>query len=413
MDTVVPRRRRLLPGVAGAATVALAAAALFWYLTPHGLQVAAADARIATVARGVFNDDIVVRATAEPLHSVLLDSVESGRVEEVFATDGALVSKGQLLFRLSNPQRNLELLARQAERSQQIFNLSNLRVQQQATRTDHERRLSDLEFALAQAQKQYDRTERLAQQGFVSTVAREEAADRLAQQRHAVETERTSAELEKRVQHDSLAQMDAAIAGLDSGLKLVTATVDALAVRAPVAGKLTGFRLQVGETVRPDQRIGRIDDPASFKLSAEVDEFYLNRVAPGRTGTVRGPDGKSYAVAVTTVFPQIQDGRFTMELGFTHGQPPALNPGQSLDAQVTLGQPAPALLLPNAAFVNDTGGAWVFVVDRRGHAGRRSLRLGRRSNSQIEVLAGLQAGERVIVSSYAAYGKAEQLQLSE
>jgi len=137
----------------------------------------------------------------------------------------------------------------------------------------------------------------------------------------------------------------------------------------------------------------------------------LSRVTRGLLGSVT-QEGKRYPLKVSAVFPQIREGRFTAEMVFTGGQPPVLSPGQSLDAQLTLGQPAQALLLPTGAFVNDSGGAWAFVLERDGvHAARRSVRLGRRNNSHVEVLSGLAAGEQVIISSYAPFGKAEQLQL--
>jgi len=412
MDTVLPRRRRFPVRRAGVAALALgAAAAALWFLLPRGLAVPERDVRLAAATRGTFNDDVAVRASAQPLHSVILDAVESGRVEEVVAHDGQLVKKGELLFRLSNPQRNLELLARQTERAQQISNLSNLRVTQEASRTDHERRLADLQFALEQARKQHARNEQLAARGFISSVALEESRDKLAQAAHNVDLERSGGATDERVRRAALGQMETAIAGIDSGLKLVAATVDALAVRAPVDGKLTGFRLQVGETVKPDQNIGRIDDPDRFKLSAEVDEYYLGRMTVGRRGLAT-LDGQSHPIEISTIYPQIKDGRFTVELVF-RGPQPALSPGQSLNAQITLGQPAPALLLPSGAFLNETGGSWVFVVDRAGNAARRAVRLGRRSASQVEIVSGLAEGDRVIVSSYAAFGKSERLQLSK
>ncbi len=168
----------------------------------------------------------------------------------------------------------------------------------------------------------------------------------------------------------------------------------------------------MGETVKTDQHIGRIDDPNRFRLAAQVDEFYLNRVAVGRGGMVKQGEA-SYPVAVSTIYPQIKDGRFTVEMVFAKGQPPVMSPGQSLDAQITLGEPAPALLLPNGAFVNDSGGTWVFALGADGQATRRAVRVGRRSNSQIEILSGLAPGEHVIISGYAAFGKAERLQLSK
>ncbi|MEG2029172.1 MAG: efflux RND transporter periplasmic adaptor subunit [Janthinobacterium sp.] len=414
MDAPLPRSRRRLAAAALAAAVLLALlAGAVWRAMPRGLPVPAGEVRIGAVTRGIFLDEVVVRASAEPLHSVILDSVESGRIEAVHASDGALVRKGQLLFRISNPQRNLELLARKAEHAQQIFNLSNLRVAQQASASDHQRRLDDLAFALQQGGKQHARNVRLAQQGFISSVALEESADRLLQQQRALAQEQQAAQAEYRVRGDAASQLGASIAGLSSGLLLVGATVDALAVRAPADGRLTDFRLQVGESIATGKNVGRIDDPVHYKLSARVDEFYLHRMAAGRPASVL-QDGRSYALVVQTIYPQIKEGRFTVELVFTHGQPPVLNPGQSLDAQITLGEPATALLLPNGAFINDSGGAWVFVLDASGdQAARRAVRIGRRNNSQLEVLQGLQAGERVILSGYAAYGNSPRLHIRQ
>jgi HlyD family secretion protein len=391
----------------------MAAIYALWAWMPRGLQIDGADLRIGQAARGVFVDEVIVRASAEPLNSVILDAVESGRVEEVFAADGALVRKGQLLFRISNPQRNLELLARQYEHSVSIFNLSNLRVSQQASASDHQRRLDDLQFALDQARKQHARNARLAAQGFISSVALEESQDRLAQQERALTQEQQANSAETRVRQSAEQQLESSIQGLNSGLKLVSATVDALAVRAPVEGRLTNFRLQIGESIATGKNIGRIDDPARFKLTASVDEYYLNRMAVGRHGSVK-QDERSYAADISTIYPQIKDGRFTVEMVFTQGQPPVLNPGQSLDARITLGEPAAALLLPNGAFINDSGGAWVYVLDDGGRsAQRRAVRTGRRNNSQIEVLEGLKAGDQVILSSYAAYGNSPRLQITQ
>jgi HlyD family secretion protein len=414
MDAVVPRRRGKRIAIIVASVIATAAAAYaLWSWMPRGLQIDGADLRIGQATRGVFVDDIIVRANAEPLNSVILDAVESGRVEEVFAVDGALVKKGQLLFRISNPQRNLELLARQYEHSVSVFNLSNLRVAQEASASDHQRRLDDLQFALDQARKQHARNVRLAGQGFISSVALEESEDKLAQQARALKQEQQANVAESRVRQSAEQQMESSIQGLNSGLKLVSATVDALAVRAPVEGRLTNFRLQVGESISTGKNIGRIDDPTRFKLSASVDEYYLNRMAVGRHGNAQ-QDGRSYAADISTIYPQIKDGRFTVEMVFTNGQPPVLNPGQSLDARITLGEPAPALLLPNGAFINDSGGAWVYVLDATGHsAQRRAVRTGRRNNSQIEVLEGLSAGDKVILSSYAAYGNSPRLQIPQ
>lgn len=414
MDSHVPQRhgKKIALAIAIVGLVLVAGYALLRAL-PHGLQVASSEVRIAKVERGMFLDNITVRASAVALNSVILDSLETGRVEEVFARDGAVLKPGELLFRLSNTQKHLELLQRQSEYTQQITNLAMLRVSYEASRSDNQRRFADLEFNVLQAKKTHERNTRLRQQGFLSEMAIEESADKLALQQQLLNDLKLSSVTDLNIKKDAVAQVEGAIGRLQTGLKLVSATVDALAVRAPVAGRLTDFHLQVGEIIRADQHLGRIDDPERYKLTAQVDEFYLNRIAIGHVAQAQLKE-QIISAKVSRIFPQIKEGRFSIELEFDQNQPSGLSPGRSLDTKITLGEPAPALLLPNGAFVNDSGGAWVFVVGRDNESvTRRAVQVGRRSNTQIEILSGLELGENVIISGYALYGKAERLQLSK
>ncbi|PRC94956.1 efflux RND transporter periplasmic adaptor subunit [Solimicrobium silvestre] len=413
MDTVVRKsyRKQIIALSVGAVCVVALAISL-WRWMPHGLQVEASELRMAVVERGIFLDEMVVRANATPLNSVILDAVESGRVEEVFVRDGTVVTQGTPLFRLSNPQRQIELLARQSDQATQISNISNLRAALAVSITDHERRLSDLQFNFQQAEKKNIRNKQLADKGFISGVALEESEDQLEQQRHVLSQEQSRSNEEMEIKRGGIAQMEQANARLASGLTLLNATIDALTVRAPTSGRLTDFHLQVGEAVAPNQHIGRIDDPVRYKLSAAVDEYYLNRVTANRQGKAQLND-QVFPVEVSRVYPQIDKGQFKIDMVFKAEQPAQLNPGQSLDTQIVLGDPKPALLLPTGAFINDSGGAWVFVVSPNGTtAERRMVKIGRRSNSQIEVVAGLAAGEKVIVSSYTGFGQATRLQLN-
>lgn len=414
MDTHVPQRhgKKIVYAIIALILVIVAGVALLRAL-PHGLQVSASEVRLAKVERNMFLDNITVRANAASLHTVILDSLETGRVEEVYARDGAIVKQGDLLFRLSNTQKHLELLQRQSEYTQQITNLAMLRVSYEASRSDNQRRFADLEFNVAQAKKTHERNSRLRQQGFLSETAIEDSADKLALQQQLLNDLKISSVTDLSIKKDAVTQVEGAIGRLQTGLKLVSATVDALAVRAPVAGRLTDFHLQVGEIVRADQHLGRIDDPQKYKLTAQVDEFYLSRIAIGHQALAQLKD-IAISAKVSRIYPQIQDGRFSIELEFDQDQPSGLSPGRSLDTKITLGEPAPALLLPNGAFVNDSGGAWVFVVARDNESvTRRTVQVGRRSNTQIEILSGLELGETVIVSGYAQYGKSERLQLTK
>jgi HlyD family secretion protein len=406
-----PRRRRRLLLAMGLVLPAAMAAGLLWQAMPDGLQVARAEVRTAVVERGLYRDELLLRASVVPLHSVILDAVESGRVEQVDVRDGALVQQGQMLFRLSNAQRRLESLAREAEHAQHVSNLMNLRVGLELARAERQRRLADLAHALRLAELRHGRNIAMAHQGFLSAAALEESAEHLAQQRRLHAQEAESSTRADATQRDAIRQMEAASARLSAGLRLVQAGVQALAVRAPVAGRLTDFRLQVGETIRLDQHLGRIDDASRFKLTALVDEYYLNRVASGQAA-VAVIGGQTHALTVTRVYPQIKDGRFSIELEFAASPQGSLSPGQSLETRITLGGSSQALLLPNDAFASDGDGAQVFVLREAGRlAERRPLRMGRRNQSQIEVLSGLAPGETVIASSTSRFRGAERLEL--
>lgn len=411
MDRPLPKPPRnvwVLLIVAGA--IACAAAA-FWHFIPRGLQVKRTDIRTAVVESAMFRNDVLVRSTVTPLRTVMLDALESGRVEEILVLDGALVRKGDLLFRLSNPQLRLELVAREADRAQQISNISLLRVALESSETEHERRMLDLKLSVAQAQRQHDRFISLAGEGAISRAALEDSQDRLERDRQALADEGARSAIELRIKRDGIAQMRQAIGRLDAGLAVVNDSIEGLAVRAPIAGRLTDFKLELGEIVKPDQRIGRIDDPASFKLVAQIEEYFLGRVAAGERGHARVSE-RDYPIEVSRVFPQIKDGRFSADLLFTRAAPPDLKPGQSLETSLTLGETSRAVTLPNDAFLNDGGGTWIFVMANDGRrAERRNMRIGRRNNSQVEIASGLTPGERVIVSGYAAFGNATQLRI--
>ena len=404
-----PWRRRAALAAGGASLLGL----LLWQgpqLLSLGVPVRLSDVDLSTVQAGQFRDDLVSRATVAPMQSVLLDSVEDGRVEAVLVHDGATLTRGQLMFRLSSPQREQELLARSSEVAQQLANLSSLRSQWMAAQASQRRALTQAEFELATGRRNHGRTVELAAAGFISPAALQDSAEQLAQQQRLLEQLKADGAAELATREQSLREMERAVQGLDKRLQSQRASTDALSVRAPADGRLTGFSLQVGETVRPGAHLGRVDSAAQFKLVTRVDEFHLGRIATGQRASAE-IGGKLHQLSVARIDPQVKDGRFSVELNFDTA-PPALQVGQSLDCRLTLGNSSPALLLGDGAFLSDSGGAWVFVLDAAGReAQRRPVRLGRRAAGLIEVLDGLRAGERVVISSYRPFLQASTLRL--
>jgi HlyD family secretion protein len=218
---------------------------------------------------------------------------------------------------------------------------------------------------------------------------------------------------DERLQSQQLSQLRASSAGLNSSLGIARGTLNALNLRAPVTGQLTSFNIQVGQSLQRGERLGQIDSAGRNKLVAQVDEFYLGRVAEGQLASAE-VGGKAYRLRVAKIYPQVQNGVFSVDLAFAEGEPEELQRGQTVQVRLTLGDPAPALLLPNGAFYSDTGGTWVFVVaPDGGTAVRRQVRLGRRNANHIEVLDGLDPGERVITSPYTGFAERDRLALTE
>jgi HlyD family secretion protein len=408
--------RRLSPRVKWllAAALAIAAAAGFWWFAPSGgsQTVARQNLTVATVTRGTFDDFMPLRARVTPLLTVYIDAVEGGRVEKMLVEDGATVTAGQPIAMLSNAELQLSTLARQTEVEQQINNMRSQELALAQTRLANERAVLEAELALDKARRQYDRERPLAERGFVTARQFADTRDDFQYRQRNYAALRRSQSTDARLQTSQLSQQQAAARSMQSGLAIARANLDALQLRAPVAGQLSGFSVQVGQSLQRGERVGQIDSPGRNKLIAGVDEFYLGRVQLQQQA-VLDLAGRQYRARVTKIYPQVQNGQFQIDLQFLGAEPANLQRGQSVQARLTLGDPAPALLVPNGAFYNETGGSWIFVVTPDGKAAeRRAVRLGRRNAEVIEVLDGLAAGERVLTSPYTGFADKTRLTLN-
>ncbi|MCC2979805.1 MULTISPECIES: efflux RND transporter periplasmic adaptor subunit [unclassified Sphingomonas] len=416
MDRVVARKHLPRSWIfAGAAVILAVAMLLFWWLAPRpGTQSIAADRlTIAAVQRGTFEDYIPLRTRVTPLLTVYIDAIEGGRVEKVLVEDGTMLTQGQPIAILSNAELQLSTLARQTEVEQQINNMRSQELSLAQTRVLNERAVLEAQLALEKAQRQFDREAPLAARGFVAGRQFADTSDQLRYERQRLSVVRQGRSTDEKLQRGQLAQQRASTASLQAGLQLARANLDALNLRAPVSGQLSGFSIQVGQSMSPGERIGQIDSPGRNKLQAGVDEFFLGRVEVGQKARIDAGT-RTHMARVTKIFPQVQNGQFQIELQFLGVEPERLQRGQTVQARLTLSDPSPALLIPNGAFYNDTGGAWVFVVAPDGRSAvKRQVRLGRRNNDHVEVLDGLTAGERVITSPYTGFADKDALDLTQ
>jgi HlyD family secretion protein len=415
MDKVVVRKRidkRIL--IAGGAGVILLLVLLFWMFAPSADSQSVSTDRlsISDVQQGVFEDFLPLRARVTPLVTVYLDAVEGGRVERKLVEDGAQVVAGQPLAVLSNAELQLSTLEKQAEVEQQLNNMRSQELALTQTRNGNLRDLNQAETELAKAKRQYDLQKPLAEKGYVSMKTYNDTKDDLQYQQQRLEILRHSITQTEALQTSQLKQLRAASSSLNTSMGVAQSSLGQLNIRAPVTGQLSGFDIQLGQSLQQGERIGQIDSAGADKLQADVDEFYLGRVQVGQ-GASADIDGKTYSLKVAKVYPQVRNGQFQIDLVFDGPEPKSIQRGQTVQAKLTLGDSSRAVLLPAGAFFNDTGGAWVFVVDSGGKsATKRQVQLGRKNSDFIEVLGGLKPGEKVITSSYAGLVDKDRLTFS-
>jgi HlyD family secretion protein len=415
MDRVVASRRfstRVKIGL-GAALL-LIAASLFYFLAPgaNSQNVPVDRLTISTVSQGRFDDFLPLRARVEPSLTVYLDAVEGGRVERILVEDGARVQRGQLLAVMTNADLQLNVLARQTEVIQQINSMRSQELALNQSRLANERARIEADLATQTARRNYEMQRPLADRGFVSGRSFADSRDTYEANRRRSEVLRRQQADDERLQTSQLAQLRESAGALNTSLGIARGSLDSLNLRAPVDGQLTSFSIQIGQSLNRGERLGQIDSAGRNKLRAQVDEFFLGRVSENLVADAE-INGRTYRMRVSKIYPQVRNGQFEIDLQFVGPEPTELQRGQTVPVRLTLGAPSQARLIPNGAFYDATGGNWVFVVSPDGRsAERRQVRLGRRNPEYVEVLSGLDAGERVITSSYTGFQERDRLSLS-
>ncbi|HEY5654247.1 MAG TPA: efflux RND transporter periplasmic adaptor subunit [Woeseiaceae bacterium] len=414
MDRVVERQtpwtRKAAYGAAGIVLIA----AIVWLagLITGGrtLAVNADRIRIAEATLGTFEDFIPLRGRLVPSSTVYLDAIEGGRVEEVLLEDGAIVAAGTFIARLSNTNLQLEVLGREAAVTEQLNNMRTIELQLEQNRLSHSRNLVEIEYQIKRLNRSIERQRDLVGKSLVSQSTLDELQDELDYYMRRRDVTLESQATDARLQEAQLRQLRAAGEQLESSLRFARKNLDDLNVRAPVSGKLSGFNIEVGESIARGGRLGQIDDPDNYKLNVKIDEFYLGRVDLQQLATVEN-NGRNVDLRVSKIYPQVSSGQFEVDMTFVE-EPVGLRRGQTLQLKLTLGDNADAILIPNGSYYQDTGGQWLFVVTPdASEAVKREVRLGRRNTDFIEVLDGLEPGERVVVSPYTSYTGMDRLSL--
>jgi HlyD family secretion protein len=391
------------------AVVALLAVRLIAGSGVRTLRIPLEQVTLATVRHGVFHDLIPLRANVVPRQTIYVDATDGGRVDRVLVEPGDLVQEAQPIIVLSNTNLALQVIQQESQLNQAISQLQQNEIALEENQLANDRALADIDYNLVRLNRSAERRESLASKGLVSPEQRDVVTDELAYYKRLRPIQANSNERQSDLRARLLPGIHEQLKNLRDNLTVVHDKLDSLVVRAPVAGKVTAIDLKVGEALSPGQRLAEVTPQRGMKLIADVDEFYLHRVRVDQIATII-LDGNPVNLTVRRVYPQVVNGLFRVDLDFQETSPPMLVEGATAQGQLQLGGDTPATILPAGAFLQHTGGDWIFVVGSDGRsAERQRIKLGRRTSEQLEVLGGLRAGQQVITSDYTGFDKVDRI----
>jgi HlyD family secretion protein len=364
---------------------------------------------IEPVVYGQFNDYITVPGTVEPISTIFLDAQEGGRVEEKLIEEGSMVKKGDIILRLSNPDLYLNILDSEAQLAEKENFLRNTQVTMEQERIAIKTQLLNIKYDIERKERNYRQNVILMKDNLIS---REE----FLRSKEDLDMARQSQDLFiERQRQDSIfrsVQVSTITVNLENmrkNLQLVRNRAENLNVRAPIDGQLGLLTPEIGQSIQRGANMGQINVLTSFKVTAQIDEHYIDRVKTQLTATL-DRQGNEFDLVVRRVYPEVRNGTFEIDMVFIDSMPDNIRSGQTYYISLQLGQPKESTMVPIGGFFQETGGQWIFVLDpSESIATKRNISIGRKNPKYYEVLEGLQAGEKVIISGYESFGKNERL----
>lgn len=402
-------RKKHIPYIAGGIVILLVIIWMVFGNHASKLNVEKNKISIQPVSKGQFNDYVRISGQVMPISTVQLSAVEGGMVMEKVVEEGTMVKQGDVIIRLSNPMLNLNILDAEAQLAEKQNFLRNTQVtmEQEKLRLRQERLQLDLD--VQRKKRKYQQYKKLYEENLTSKEEYLQAKEdyEFAENGLKLVLDRQKQDsIYRGVQVD---QMEESLHSIRQNLYLIRARVENLNVKAPVSGQLGLLDVEIGQTVSTGAKMGQISVLSDFKVEANIDEHYIDRVKQGLDATFERQD-KNFALRVRKVYPEVRDKQFKTDFIFEGERPDNIRAGQTYYINLQLGQPTEAVLIPRGPFYQTTGGQWIFVVTPDGDkAVRRKITISRQNPTFYEVTSGLEPGEKVITSAYDTYGDTQEL----
>ena len=397
--------------------VGVAALVLFigWLLFRDNSSTLRVDAQllnVASVEQGEFNDYVRLTGSVQPMTTVQLSPLESGVVERIVAEEGTQVKRGDVILEMSNNSLSMQILQSEADLAEKQNILRNTMISMEQERLALRQEKLQLDLEVSRLKRTFEQNQSLYNDKLL---AREDYLR--SKEDYELAVGRRNLVLERQRQ-DSLyrssqvTQMEESLLSMQRNMALIRQRVDNLKVKAPIDGEVGMLDAVLGQSLQQGANIGQVNDLTTYKVQAQVDEHYIDRITTGLVASFERQDTR-YEMQLRKVYPEVRNGQFKADFRFVGDAPENIRSGQTYYLNLQLGEAAEAVLIPRGSFYQATGGKWIYVLDATGEkAYRREIRIGRQNPQYYEVVEGLQPGEKVIVSSYDNFGDNEVLVLN-
>ena len=368
------------------------------------LRVNADSISTGMVARGEFNDYIRISGQVAPMTTIQISPLEGGVVQDIVTEEGSRVKKDDVILVLSNENLDLQILNAEADLAEKENILRNTMISMEQQKLNVEQEKLQLQVEVRRCKRAYEAQKSLYEEKLIAKEAwlkAEEdyllAVDRLQLVQHRAKQDSLYRGVE-------IEQMRESLGNMRLNMQMIRKRKDNLTIKAPIDGELGLLDVVLGQSIGSGARIGQINNLDSYKIEAQIDEHYIDRVNAGLDAVFERQNEKFHAV-IRKVYPEVRDGKFKADFKFDGQQPENIRSGQTYYLNLQLGQPEEAVLLPRGSFYQKTGGKWIYVLSDNGEkAIKREIRIGRQNPQYYEVVEGLQPGEKVIVSGYDNFG---------
>lgn len=364
---------------------------------------------ISNVVMGEFNDYIRISGRVQPMTTIQLSPQEGGIVEKILIEEGSPVKAGDAILVLSNDNLDLQILNSEAELAEKENILRNTQIQMEQQKLDVRQNVLEYSTNVERLRRAYEQQKALYEDKLIAKEEYLTAEEdyKLAKQKYDLIIERSTQDsLYRGTQID---RMEESLDNMQLNMSMIRRRKSNLVVKAPIDGELGLLDVVLGQNIASGTKIGQINSVGVYKVEAQIDEHYIDRVSAGLEATFER-QGETYSTIIRKVYPEVRDGKFKADFKFDGEQPGGIRPGQTYYLNLQLGQPEETVIIPRGTFYQRTGGKWIYVVNKDGSkAVKREIRIGRQNPQYYEVLEGLEPGEKVITSGYDTYGDSDVL----